>query len=328
MSLSFVGDVFINKFVDVKIEFDNLILNLEYPLTLEGEPAKHKTILGGEESIFDETFKNSKLLAVNLANNHIMDYGENGFLKTVEYLEKHEICYFGAGTKENNYNNPAIIEINGKRVALLGYSCPSTNAIFGAENFNGSALLDVELILNDINKCKKKSDIIVLNLHWGNEYVHYPNPLDVDKAHKFIDAGVELIIGHHAHVVQSFEIYKGKYIFYGLGNFLFSERHGVANYDGKKFLKHFYRKQYRENKQALIVEMNVDCSINYNTAITNGDIIENRYFIIPKWIPKTIGQYRLYLKFWRKKRIFQMYFRNPKIPTIKQIMYVLGFKIN
>ena len=326
MSLTFVGDVFLNQSVDIQIKFDNLILNLEYPLDIDGEPAKNKTILGADKSFFDQTFKDNKPLVVNLANNHIMDYGEKGFSKTIEYLDKRKIKYFGAGNLENNYNNPTLIDLNGKRIALIGYSCSSTHPIYGGENSNGSAILDEGIILKDISICKQLADIVILNLHWGDEYVNYPKPIDVQKARKFIDAGVELIIGHHAHVIQSHEIYKGKYIFYGLGNFLFSDRHGVANYDGEKFQKHFYREQYKENKQALIVELTNKFKISYKTATFNKQTIKSKKVNIPKWIPDNEKQYNMYLKLWKKQRMLKMYFRNPRIPNIQQIKLFLGIR--
>jgi poly-gamma-glutamate synthesis protein (capsule biosynthesis protein) len=90
-------------------------------------------------------------------------------------------------------------------------------------------------VLQDIEKCHAKSDYIVINLHWGDENVRYPKPDDVQKATVFIDTGVDLIIGYHAHVIQSFEKYKHRHIFYGLGLFSFPYQDRPANFDGERF---------------------------------------------------------------------------------------------
>ena len=106
MNINFLGDVYLDKSYSVKISLEHYIFNLEYPLSIAGIPALSKINLGQSRSYIEGTF-NKMPVAVNLANNHIMDYGEAAFDYTIKYLEDKNIKYFGAGTKANNYNNLA-----------------------------------------------------------------------------------------------------------------------------------------------------------------------------------------------------------------------------
>ena len=323
MKLSFLGDVVLNKEYSIDFPLQDFIFNLEHPLSCDGIPAKNKVNKCEERSYIEETF--GKLpLAVNLANNHIADYGNIAFEKTIEFLRNNKIAYFGAGNKNNNYNNPAYVYFEGKKIALLGYSCPTTSPVFGEEELNGSAPLDQEKVLNDIESCHGNSDYIIINLHWGDENIRYPKPDDVRKARMFIDAGADLIVGHHAHVIQSFEKYKGKYIFYGLGHFLFPYQDRPANYDGEKFQNIYSPKEEQANREGLVVDMDKDLNIAYFTIMFNGKCVEPYNTNIPGWIPKTQKQYDLYLKFRQKQKMVESFIKNPKLPSVKQIKRFLG----
>lgn len=131
--------------------------------------------------------------------------------------------YFGAGNVWNNYNNPISIKISDTHIALFGYVCPTTHPTVRVDKEYGVSLLELSRIQEDIVKAKQDgADRIVINLHWGSEEMQLPKPSDVSIAHQIIDAGADMIIGHHAHVPQIVEEYNGKCIAYGLGNFIFS----------------------------------------------------------------------------------------------------------
>lgn len=115
----FLGDVFLDKIYKTEIKLNNFVFNLEYPLSKKGKPAKNKINLGSNEPNIIETFRKLPK-AVNLANNHIMDFGELGYEKTIEYLEKNKIKYFGAGILKNNFNNPCILIENNKKNWFIG----------------------------------------------------------------------------------------------------------------------------------------------------------------------------------------------------------------
>lgn len=323
MKLNFLGDVFLDRAYKVDVDLGDFIFNLEYPLSTSGIPAKSKVNLGSDIPNIIETFGKFPK-AVNLANNHIMDYGEEAFGKTTEYLNENNIAYFGAGNEENNYNNPCFLDFEGKKIALLGYSCPTTHAVFGRETSNGSALLDVDLIDKDIQDVKTKVDMVVVTLHWGDEEIKYPKATDVEKAHAIIDAGADMIIGHHAHVIQSIEKYKNKYIFYGLGNFIFPDLEVPSMYDGEKFLRRFVRAQYKPNRQTIVVGLDSAFNISYETLVFKNGIVKKKKVKIPQWIPALQKHYDLYKRIWFKKMMIEMFFRKPRIPNIRQIKLLLG----
>ncbi|PNX53401.1 MAG: hypothetical protein BV458_04575 [Thermoplasmata archaeon M9B2D] len=325
MKISFLGDVVLDKPYKVDIELDNFVFNLEYPLSTSGTPAKNKINLGVDTPYIKETFGKFPI-AVNLANNHIMDYGEEAFLKTVDYLTTNSIGFFGAGNTKNNYNNPYIFGFEDKKVALLGYSCPSTHAVFGSDTSNGSALLDVDAIIKDIHSCRADVDMVIVSLHWGDEEIKYPKPTDVKKAHMLIDAGADMIYGHHAHVMQGVEVYKGKYIFYGVGNFIFPDIEVPANYDGEKFQKRIIKVPQKNNKQALMIGLDESLSVSCDTAFFQDGTVSKKSVKIPKWIPRNQKQYDLAVMYERRLGTMQRFLQHPRLPTFKQIKIFVGLK--
>jgi poly-gamma-glutamate synthesis protein (capsule biosynthesis protein) len=199
--------------------------NLETPITLRGEEQKKEyTYRSKPEAL--RPFKEAGFDVVNLANNHIMDYGEAGLLDTLDYLDKEGILRTGAGKDLKEAYKPAILEKNGIRVAFLGLShkVPAQSWKAGNNKPGTTQLYDPETsdAIEAITRAGEQADLVVVMAHWGEE--RQDKPLDTHRkmAKAFIDAGADLIIGSHPHVLQSLEVYKGKYIAYSLGNFLFT----------------------------------------------------------------------------------------------------------
>jgi 2',3'-cyclic-nucleotide 2'-phosphodiesterase (5'-nucleotidase family) len=320
--LIFLGDVFLDKPYKVEINLEKFVFNLEYPLSTSGQPAKNKINLGSDSPNILETFGKFPA-AVNLANNHIMDYGEEAFAKTIDYLNKNNIGYFGAGNEFNNFNNPLILIKDKKKIAMFGYSCLSTHAVFGNENKNGSALLDEDKVVQDIQTVKNEVDFIVVQMHWGDEEIKYPKRTDVDKSRMFIDAGADIIIGHHAHVIQTVEKHNGKNIFYGIGNFIFPDFNVPSNYDGKKFQNRSIKVQRKSNKQSIIVHLNKYLQVSFDTVIFRDNSIRNYKVKIPKWIPNSQKAYERNKKISTKKRMIKIFLKNPRVPSLNQIKLLL-----
>ena len=320
MKLSFLGDVVLDKAYTVNLPLRDFIFNLEHPISCEGVPAKNKVNFCSDRSYIKETFGKFPI-AVNLANNHIMDYGDTAFIKTIDFLTKNNIAYFGAGNEKNNFNNPAIVHIEDKKIALLGYSCVTTNAVFGKKGAYGSALLDNNKVLYDIERCLTKVDYIVINLHWGNEDFRYPKPKDVQQARTFVDAGADLIIGHHAHVIQSFEIYKEKNIFYGLGHFIFPYKDRPAYHDGEKFQKVHSPIENKANREGLVVDLDENFNVTYSTILFDGMCVMPNKAHVPRWIPTSQKHYNIYLRFFQKRRMLKLFIQNPRIPSIDSIKH-------
>jgi gamma-polyglutamate biosynthesis protein CapA len=157
---------------------------------------------------------------VSFANNHCMEHGPEAFWDTVHMLRGQNIQVAGLSLPSGSCK-PVEMSIRGCNVLLLSYSlCP--------ENYyNGSTVpyahqQDFESVIADVKSFHGQADLLFVSLHWGYEYVDYPSPKQVHLAHRLIDeAGVNLIIGHHPHVLQAIERYKNALIVYSLGNFVF-----------------------------------------------------------------------------------------------------------
>jgi poly-gamma-glutamate synthesis protein (capsule biosynthesis protein) len=156
---------------------------------------------------------------VNLANNHIKDFGDIGLVDTIHHLRQSKIQFVGADCDMGNARKIKIISKNGIKVAFLGYD-DTHSPFYAGQNKAGTAFVDDETS-NDIKKAKKASDIVCINVHWGDELAKLPNRRQIELAHSMIDAGADIIFGHHPHVIQPVRKYKNGIIYYSLGNFCF-----------------------------------------------------------------------------------------------------------
>jgi len=314
--ISFLGDVYLDKYVKVDFDLDNFIFNLEYPISSRGIPSKNKINLIQKESFIKNSFIKNPI-AVCLANNHIMDYGNEAFEDTINFLNKENIKYFGAGNQKNNFNNPLVLKDKNKIISISGYSCKSTNAIFGSDTSNGSALLDLEQIKKNLES--HKADFKIVQLHWGMEDIPYPLYTDVNIAHQIIDLGADLIIGHHAHIIQPVEDYKGKKIFYGLGNCVFPDFNLDSHFDGKKFTRMSSKKQRDHNKKSLLINLTNDLKIEYKKLYFNKNILDVKNFKIERFIPKNDLEFEIKYNRYKKIDTIKRFFISPRIPNISQI---------
>jgi poly-gamma-glutamate synthesis protein (capsule biosynthesis protein) len=182
---------------------------------LEGTITDNKSIAEVDHSTLRFTFapKYAQLLgevgfdALSSANNHSLDFGEDGYQQTRQNLSTAGIASFGSAL--NNEHLAVMLKVQGRELCVVGYM----------QLFNP----DPTAVIQKIKDIRSQCDYIVVMPHWGVEYQHEPTAAQVDLAHQFIDAGADIIIGGHPHVVEPLEIYKGKAIFYSLGNFLFDQ---------------------------------------------------------------------------------------------------------
>ena len=160
---------------------------------------------------------------LNLANNHAMDQRLPGLLSTGKYLDNLAITHMGTGDNLTEAWEPKVIIVHGVKIGFVGASYSSVNDGGVARNDYVARIEDTERLKNAIDKLKPQADFIVVTMHAGVEYTRRPNQAQVDFAHAAIDDGADIVIGAHPHWVQVTEQYKGKYIFYSLGNFIFDQ---------------------------------------------------------------------------------------------------------
>jgi hypothetical protein len=159
-----------------------------------------------------------------LANNHVYDHLEDGFNKTVAFLDQNSINHIGAGYSLEQAATPIIISHNGITIGLLNYVTEDTNPKLPLDAKVYLNIFSEKHAIEDINHLTPYVDHVVMLLHWGGrvEGGLYPDFDQPQMTHRLIDAGAGLIIGHHSHTFQPYEVYKGKYVFYSLGNFCYS----------------------------------------------------------------------------------------------------------
>lgn len=214
-------DRYIRKIIDDKGDkypFENIerflggnditIANLEGSFTdFNPKPLNPNNLTFTFDPAIVPTLKKIGFNLFNLANNHSLNFGKEGLNQSRGYLQKNLLGYFG---DPSNINDISIIrEIRGIKIGFVGYN-----------EFDNT---NIDKIITEIKNLKQLVDFLVIYTHWGTEYRINFSKSQQSKAHQFIDAGADVILGSHPHVIQPIEIYKNKVIFYSLGNFLFDQ---------------------------------------------------------------------------------------------------------
>ncbi len=201
-------------------EADICMVNLENPITTSSKRVA-KEFNFKMHPKYLRVLLASGIDVVSLANNHTYDYGPEGLLETIRLLDSVGIRHVGAGENLEEARKPAIFEIKGIRVAFLGYFGRGSYAASASKP--GVAPRVDAFVKDDIQKLKQKErvDYIVVAFHWGKEKALYPDDWQVNLAHLAVETGADLVVGHHSHVLQGIERYKGGVVAYSLGNFLF-----------------------------------------------------------------------------------------------------------
>jgi len=251
LRIAAVGDIMLGRGVGARLEAKKL--GYTYPFTTVADILSKGDVVFGNleqpitqsEKCFDKRYKfvlKSKVEALegikyagfnllSLANNHILDYYDKGLTDTIQILNSNGIAFSGAGKNLEEAREPAVIEKKGIKIGLLSYTDmaeiiykgnPSISFIADG-NKAGVAPRKLEYILEDIEKARKDVDLLIISLHWGVEESFNVLPDQMEFAHRLIDNGADIILGHHPHQFQGIEIYKGKPVAYSLGNFIFDQ---------------------------------------------------------------------------------------------------------
>ena len=240
ITLLFVGDIILSRLIGDIMAKKN---DWRYPFletadflkgaditfgNLEGPISSRGTKVGSIYSFRSDPRAIEGLLyagfdVLSIANNHIWDYGADAVSDTISVLEKAGIGVIGGGTNYAEAHKPFIKEIEGAKIAFLGYTDLIPSSIGSKTARPAIAYFDIDQAVADVKNAREKADVVVVSLHWGNEYETTQNPAQEKVSKALIDAGAQLIIGHHPHVIQPVEEYGGGYIAYSLGNFVFDQ---------------------------------------------------------------------------------------------------------
>lgn len=246
---------FLKNVADIFAEDDLTIVNFEGTLSERGSRADKQFAFRGKPE-YTEILTSSSVEAANLANNHSSDYGSDSYEDTVKNLEEAGIITFnGTDTK--------VLDVNGVKVGLVGiYALNETRA------------KDLEPAMAQVKE--DGAELIIVNVHWGQEGAKVPNSSQRKLAHNAIDLGADLVLGHHPHVLQGVEKYDGKYIVYSLGNFCFGGNRNPSDKDTMIFRQTFTLENgVAEDDDKIVI---YPCSIssvsgrnNYQPTVLEGD---------------------------------------------------------
>lgn len=244
-----VGDFnyFFENVKSVFEEDDLTIVNFEGTLT-DSTTREDKQFAFKADKSYAEILTDGFVEAANLANNHSKDYGEQSYNDTMDALDEAGITNFG-------YDRVAIKKVKGIKVGLVG-----TYVLADGLGVKDSMEKNIQ------NLKDEGAQVIIASFHWGEEKAEYPNDVQVELAHAAIDAGADLVLGHHPHVLQGIEQYKGKNIVYSLGNFCFGGNMYPSDMDTMIFQQTFTLKggKLQEDNVTNIIPCSISSVEDYN----------------------------------------------------------------
>ena len=200
---------------------DVSMLNLECPITERGARIPKPFNFRMRPS-FTPVLAKAGVTLVNIANNHIFDYGPQGLFDTISYLDSAHVLHVGAGRDAREAYRPVVINVRGIRIGFLGFY-GGGEAPGATDRSPGVARREIGRIVDAVRALRNRDSaaVVIVSLHWGTEKAVMPDEGQQAFAHQVIDAGADAVIGHHPHVLQGIERYKSGVIVYSLGNFLF-----------------------------------------------------------------------------------------------------------
>ncbi len=240
-TLLFAGDVMLSRTVGSRMEArkdwsfpfrliadtmrsaDFRYCNLECPVSDRGGNLHHLYSFRSDPRAL-AGLKAAGFTVVSQANNHTYDWGPEALLDSLDRLRGAGILPVGAGQNIMAAHYPLLIKVGGLRLALLAYVDIDPKSAAAGVDRPGVAWLDAPEVLADIRFARPLADLVIVCPHWGVEYAAKPTRDQVELAHRMIDAGADMVVGSHPHVVQPLEKYHGRWIAYSLGNFVFDQQ--------------------------------------------------------------------------------------------------------
>lgn len=241
ISIGFAGDVMIGRGVNAAItdkgysypwgnvlpilkNTDINIINLEAALTNSNKKV-YKVFNFKATPDRIKTLEEACVTVVNLANNHILDFSEEGLIETIQTLDNSGIKHTGAGRNENEAEKPVILTVKNSTLGMLGFTdnepgWKAGNSASGVNYIDISNADDCKKALTAISTLDKKTDLVIVSIHWGPNMNEEPERNFIDFAHAMIEHGADIIHGHSAHNFQGIEIYRHKLILYDTGDFV------------------------------------------------------------------------------------------------------------
>ena len=219
-----ISSMFSEELLSAMTDADLFMVNEEFPFSTRGEAAEDKQFTFRVDPSYVRIFQEIGVDVATVANNHALDFGVDAFTDSLDTLDQAGIARVGGGRTLSEAKAPVIRTVGDSTVGILGASrvIPVSSWTAGSARPGMFTAYDQAPLLNEISDLSSQCDYTVVYLHWGIEKDEYPQEYQRKLAYACIDAGADLVVGSHPHVLQGFETYKGKLIAYSLGNFLFS----------------------------------------------------------------------------------------------------------
>ena len=242
VTLLFTGDVLLSDYVLENYDRDGIsgvlspvlleamqtaditVINNEFPSSTRGEQAPDKQFTFRVNPDYVRVLTDMGVDIAGIANNHVLDFGPDALLDTFETLENAGIDYMGAGSDLSRASALITKEVNGKTFGFLAASRVIPVVSWDIKNASPGVFTtyDPALLLAAIKEARTHCDFLSVFVHWGIERDEYPQDYQVTMAQQYIDAGADLVVGAHPHVLQGIAYYENKPVFYSLGNFIFN----------------------------------------------------------------------------------------------------------
>lgn len=208
--------------VDILKKSDIAFANLEGPASDLGLDQKNLYSFRMDPEVIP-ALKGAGFSVLSLANNHMADWGRTAFTDTLSRLKENEIAYTGGGFTKTEAETPVIIEKYGMKIGFLGFSDKGPGHMTAGVEKSGVLLASDPNFDLIVKRAAEQVDYLVVSFHFGEEYQVKHDARQENLAHRAVDNGAKIVIGHHPHVVQDTEIYKDSFIAYSLGNFVFDQ---------------------------------------------------------------------------------------------------------
>ena len=214
------------KTVEIMKESDIMVANSEFTISDRGEkmPGKYYTFRASPRRI--PIYEEMGVDLVTLANNHVYDFGKTAFYDMIDSLNEYKLPYIGAGKNIEEAKRPYYFIVNGYKIAFVNATRAEKLILTPeATETEGGVFrcYDPTAFTNLIKETKQVSDFVIALIHWGKEDSHELETVQKETSKTYIDAGADVIVGSHAHVLQGIEFYKNKPIIYNLGDFIFND---------------------------------------------------------------------------------------------------------
>ena len=312
ITIGFTGDIMIGRLVNEVIgqkgyrypwgnvlpllkQTDLTIINLETTLTTSSQKIlKVFNYKANPDRV--QTLQKADIDVVNLANNHILDFGNEGLFETIQTLDNAGIKHIGAGKNIHAARRAAIVTKNNITIGIIGYTNnePGWQAEDNKAGTNYIEVGDIETVKQDVNAIRKNVDFVIVTIHWGPNMRERPTQEFIDFAHAMINAGVDIIHGHSAHIFQGIELYKNKVIMYDTGDFVDDYAVNTLLRNDWSFLYQLEADKYgikeiklipivisnmqvnmaQDKEKRVIIKRIQDLSQEFGTTITNDGVIQ------------------------------------------------------